>query len=134
MAYRNVLSLALLCLFLALITIAPDKALAKGCMSGSCHQELTTFKYMHGPVAAEMAGAKACVICHQPAGARCTFSKAGRFSLKKKDMCFICHTQGTSTRHSEQEGAGSCLNCHDPHGSNTSASMLRSDYQGSAGK
>ena len=99
----------------------------QGCLSGNCHQALTKVKYMHGPVAAEMAGVKACEMCHVSAGAKCSSNKAGKFRLKSKALCSTCHVKGTGTQHSEKEIKAKCLKCHDPHGSDVSPHMLRAD-------
>lgn len=102
-------------------------AAGQGCLSGACHQALAKPRYLHGPVAAEMAGAKACVMCHLPAGPACTATAKGRFTLKGKEICQACHTKGTGTQHSKSEVEGKCLKCHAPHGSETSRQFLRAD-------
>ena len=100
-------------------------AQAKGCMAGGCHQKLTNVKYMHGPVAAEMAGVKACEICHVPVRSKCSSKKAGKFKLKSKGLCLTCHVKGTGSQHSSGAIAAKCLKCHSPHGSDSSSQMLR---------
>jgi len=97
----------------------------EGCLRGSCHQDLTRVRYLHGPVAAEMAGSKGCVICHEPAGTACTATKAGVFKLKGKNLCLTCHGKGTGSQHTQELVEGKCLQCHDPHGSEISPRMLR---------
>ncbi len=110
-------------LFLGLIILGTeDLALAATCLD-NCHQPLVSTKYLHGPVAAEQAGAKGCIMCHQQSGKACTSNKAGKFTLKKKDMCLLCHKKGTGTQHSATKD--NCLKCHDPHGSETSPFMVR---------
>lgn len=103
------------------------EAAGSGCLSGGCHQSLTKTRYLHGPVAAEMAGAKACVMCHLPAGPACTATTKGSFKLKTKALCQTCHTKGTGTQHSQAEIESKCLKCHAPHGSETSRHFLRGD-------
>lgn len=103
------------------------EAAPSACLNGSCHQGLTKSKYLHGPVAAEMAGAKACVMCHLPAGPACTAGGKGSFKLKGKDICLGCHTKGNGTQHSQSEIESKCLKCHAPHGSDTSRQFLRAD-------
>jgi len=115
------------CLLWLAAPVVRVEAAASVCLNGSCHQGLTTAKYLHGPVAAEMAGAKACVVCHLPAGPGCTATAKGSFKLKAKDICLGCHTKGTSTQHSKSEVEGKCLKCHAPHGSETSRQFLRGD-------
>lgn len=107
--------------------VGQGEAASQGCLSGACHQGLSKFKYLHGPVAAELAGAKACVMCHLPAGPACTTNAKGVFKLKGKDICQSCHTKGTGTQHSQSEVESKCLKCHAPHGSETSRQFLRGD-------
>ncbi len=115
----------LLFFLLSLAVFPSSMAFAKGCMTGSCHQALTKVKYMHGPVAAEMAGVKACEMCHVSIGSKCTPAKAGKFALKNRTLCQICHSKGTGSQHSDAGIAEKCLKCHSPHGSDTSPLMLR---------
>lgn len=103
------------------------EAVGSVCLNGACHQALTKFKYLHGPVAAEMAGAKACVMCHLKAGAACTATAKGVFKLKGKNICQACHIKGTGTQHSQSEVESKCLKCHAPHGSETNRQFLRGD-------
>ena len=127
---HRIVLLCLLSLLFGIGSVATaTKAEAKGCMNGGCHQELTEVKYMHGPVAAEMAGVNACEMCHVPAGARCSSSKGGSYKLKGKGLCAICHSAGTGTQHSDKTIASKCLNCHDPHGSDVSRHMLRANLK-----
>ena len=97
------------------------------CLNGSCHQALTKSKYLHGPVAAEMAGREACTMCHLHAGPECTATKKGSYILRGKDICLICHGKGIGTQHSQVEIESKCLKCHAPHGSETSRQFLRAD-------
>lgn len=96
----------------------------QGCLNGDCHLALTRVRYLHGPVAAEMAGAKGCEICHQPTGEKCTPPRGGSFRTRK-DICTTCHDKGTGSQHSQAEVESRCLSCHNPHGSETSLQMLR---------
>lgn len=116
-------SLVATLLFLTLFLIGDSEAAQ--CLNGSCHANLVKSKYLHGPVAAELAGAKGCVACHIPAGRICSKGKKGAFKpmLKSVRMCQVCHTSGTGTQHSNQNL--DCLRCHDPHGSNKSSSLNR---------
>lgn len=90
------------------------------CLTGDCHRALTSKKYIHGPIAAELAGALGCETCHIPAGKKCSASQAGKFRPLSPPitMCQICHAKGNDTLHTAQET--DCLKCHDPHGSDTS--------------
>ena len=135
MRYAAVLRVEIFCATLFLLVLfSASVASAKGCMTGSCHQSLTKVKYMHGPVAAEMAGVKACVMCHVPAGSTCSAKKGGKFKLKSKDLCQICHVKGTGSQHSSAGVAAKCLKCHSPHGSDNSPQMLRAGVKSSKKK
>lgn len=101
------------------------QVVAAGCLTGNCHQDLAITKYVHGPVAAELAGGMGCVACHVPAGSKCSNGKAGSFkpmttSLK---MCQLCHSRGTGSNHTAEKI--DCLKCHDPHGSNSGPELKR---------
>lgn len=104
--------------------VLPVSALAAGCLSDGCHQDMTKFKHMHGPIGAEMAGVQACIMCHTPAGPTCTPTLAGKFKIKAKDICQTCHVKGANSQHANT--STNCLKCHNSHGSNTSPYMLRS--------
>ena len=120
----------LLTLFFGAVSLAnAGIVLAKGCMDGGCHQELTRVKYMHGPVAAELAGVNGCEMCHVPAGAKCSPGKGGKYQTKGKGLCVTCHVKGTGTQHSAKEIESKCLKCHDPHGSIVSRHMLRANVK-----
>jgi hypothetical protein len=127
--HRIVLICLLSLLFVVGSAATAAKVEAKGCMNGGCHQELIRVKYMHGPVAAEMAGVNACEMCHVPAGAKCSSSKGGSYKLKGKGLCATCHSAGTGTQHSDKAIASKCLKCHDPHGSDVSRHMLRANLK-----
>lgn len=116
----------MLLVFLVIVTGTVAEAVAKGCMAGGCHQELVQVKYMHGPVAAEMAGVNGCEMCHVPGGVKCSVQRAGSYVLKGKGLCETCHVKGAGTQHSAAEIETQCLQCHDPHGSDFSRYMLRS--------
>ncbi len=105
--------------------MVPGGAAAKTCIAGGCHKALVSPKFLHGPVAAEEAGAVGCASCHVPAGAACAPGKAGKFQLKTKHdrLCLLCHERGTATQHTKTRG--NCLSCHTPHGSEQSPSLLR---------
>jgi len=115
-------------LLLALIGLPGRGEAAKSaCLNGTCHQSLTKTKYLHGPVAAEMAGKEACTMCHLHAGPDCTATRKGSYILRGKDMCLACHAKGNGTQHSQAEIETKCLKCHTPHGSDTSRQFLRAD-------
>lgn len=97
----------------------------QSCLRNGCHHKLTEFRYLHGPVAAEIGGGTGCVICHQPAGPGCTPTRAGHFRIKVKGMCDTCHGKVTGSAHTRSGAEAKCLKCHNPHGSDTSPNMLR---------
>ncbi|GAB4335426.1 MAG: hypothetical protein Kow0089_05130 [Desulfobulbaceae bacterium] len=109
---------------LASIVLAGETE-AASCLTGSCHRELTAKKYVHGPVAAEQAGARGCVACHVPAGRACTAQRGGAFKplAPATRMCQTCHSRGTGTQHSIRRI--DCLKCHDPHGSDKNPELKR---------
>jgi len=98
----------------------------QGCLNGDCHREMIRARYLHGPVAAEMAGAKGCEICHRPIGDKCTPTKGGSFQTAVKNICTTCHGKGTGSQHTQAAVESRCIECHDPHGSETSPQLLRS--------
>ena len=116
-----------LTVFFVIFSVTVDEAIAKGCMNGGCHQGLTKVKYMHGPVAAEMAGANGCEMCHVSSGVKCSVGRGGSYNIKTKGLCVTCHAKGTGTRHSDKEIESKCLKCHYPHGSDISRHMLRAN-------
>ena len=126
------------CRALALVGIVTlslaTESFAKGCMSGACHQQFAQLRYMHGPVAAEMAGAEGCVMCHLPDGPACSAEKSGKFKLKTKDICFACHGKGTGTQHTQSHIEDKCLGCHSPHGSDDSPEMVRAGVKQNQGR
>ena len=119
--------LVVVCLLGLFAMVGRGEAASSLCLNGACHQALTKPKYLHGPVAAELAGAKACVMCHLAAGPACTATSKGSFKLKGKDICLTCHTKGAGTQHSQGQIESKCLKCHAPHGSETSRQFLRAD-------
>ena len=125
MSQRYFLFPVILIFMSAFSLLDPAAAVAKGCLNASCHQDLVQVRYVHGPVAAEMAGVDGCVMCHLPSGSSCTSTMAGKFTLKGKDICLVCHEKGVGTQHTESEVESKCLTCHVPHGSDLSPQMLR---------
>ncbi|TLN08511.1 hypothetical protein FDZ71_10365 [bacterium] len=112
-------------LYLAVATIfLAGAALAATCIDGGCHKYQVSYKFLHGPLAAEELGAGGCVSCHVPKGAPCTKKDAGIFEYadKKSDLCTYCHNKSTSTTHLDHND--DCLSCHSPHGSNKDGKML----------
>ena len=101
------------------------EAEASKCFTGNCHADLGKTKYLHGPIAAEKAGAQGCITCHVPAGKPCTKKGKGVYKILAPAslVCQICHTRGTGTQHSMKKI--DCLKCHDPHGSDKSAALNR---------
>ena len=112
-------------LIIMLATILPGESEAASCLTGDCHKFLSKTKYLHGPVAAEMAGTQGCVACHVPAGKSCSSGKKGAFKplAPASQMCKLCHARGTGTQHSTKKI--DCLKCHDPHGSDKRPELTR---------
>lgn len=110
---------------LLLTTPSLNNAIAGTCLTGDCHNGLTDQRYLHGPVAAEQAGAMGCIACHFPTEKKCTKTEKGVFKelAKSTIMCQTCHAKGTDSLHSAKDL--DCLECHDPHGSNTSPIFKR---------
>lgn len=98
---------------------------ASTCLTGGCHDQIISHKYIHGPVAAEQAGVMGCVTCHIPGEKKCSANSAGNFKpmADSSTMCQMCHSKGNDTLHSAENI--DCLQCHDPHGSETSAVFER---------
>ena len=107
------------------LTVGAAGVWAGSCIAGGCHGQMVSLKFLHGPVAAEEAGAEGCVSCHEPTGSLCTARKAGAYKLKtqKDRLCMLCHERGTGTQHTRTRGQ--CLGCHSPHGSEESAKLLK---------
>ncbi len=105
---------------LAAVLYFSAPSLAGSCLEGGCHGDIGGYKYLHGPLAMELAGAEGCVNCHQPAGAPCTAAKGGQYKFAETDekLCVICHDKSESPRHVGVETG--CVDCHSPHGSNDS--------------
>ncbi len=120
MSFRLALSTVCICALLWSV-----QAGAATCLTGSCHQALFSYKYVHGPIAAEQAGVKGCVACHVPAGKKCTPDKAGSFKpmAPPDKMCKLCHSRGNGSQHTAKKI--NCLKCHDPHGSDSGTDLKR---------
>jgi len=123
--FANMLVKSVTIAIFLLATVLTGESQATSCLNGSCHKPLTATKHLHGPVAAEMAGAKGCVTCHVPAGTSCSTGKKGVFKPLSPAglICKICHLRGTGTQHSVKKI--NCLKCHDPHGSDKNAKLTR---------
>ncbi len=99
-------------------TTRPDYAVASAdCVSARCHAGLKSYKYVHGPIAAN-----ACEVCHELKDAR-----THTFTLIRPGaaMCTYCHdfsTAGKPVVH-KPVALGECTACHDPHGGATPALM-----------
>lgn len=116
----------LIILFLAVL-LPPTHGQAATCLTGGCHSALAARKHLHGPIAAEQIGGQGCVACHVPDGPACSRFAGGRFKPlpAAAEMCRFCHTQGSSTAHTDENS--DCLNCHDPHGADSGPEFLRPD-------
>ena len=84
-----------------------------------CHDDVTTRRVMHGPVAAGR-----CSTCHvvgTASGRRRVVLKGGASRLNTATLCITCHEDIADRlkqphRHAPV-AAGHCTACHDPHGS-----------------
>ncbi len=116
---------ALLTIILAAWVLGPLSASGGTCVTGGCHKDILASKFLHGPVAAEEAGAEGCASCHVPSGAPCTATRAGQYAFKTKEdrLCLLCHDRGTGSQHTRSRAG--CLTCHAPHGSEESYKMMR---------
>ncbi len=89
-----------------------------GCVTPECHANVTAYKVLHGPVAANT-----CDACH-----KLTSAKAHTFELKrqKAELCTYCHEFDTGVMPVVHKPviAGECLGCHNPHGG-TNNDMVR---------
>ena len=123
MKYRVWLMLG--CTLLVTSALLPRPAAGGNCIGGSCHEAIVSQAFLHGPVAAEEAGAEGCVSCHVPEGPKCTPAKGGKFAFKTKEdrLCLLCHERGTGTEHTKARTR--CLSCHSPHGSQASSTLMR---------
>lgn len=105
---------------------APVSAAVGTCISGGCHKAISSFAYLHGPVAAEETGkGEGCASCHVPTGSPCTATKGGKYVFKTKEerLCLLCHERGTGTKHTAAKTK--CLSCHSPHGSKSGYTLMR---------
>jgi len=111
--------------FCLLSLFLSSQIVAAECLTDQCHQNLAATKYIHGPVAAELAGGMGCVACHVPAGEKCSASKGGSFKpmISALQMCQLCHLRGTGSQHTSEKIE--CLKCHDPHGSDSGHELKR---------
>ncbi len=82
-----------------------------GCVSGKCHADMGTKKWVHGPV-----GAGICTVCHTPLE-----GKDHEFVLAadKQELCFNCHETSRDMMLEDHVhtpvAEGKCISCHDPH-------------------
>jgi predicted CXXCH cytochrome family protein len=83
-----------------------------------CHGELTSVKYLHGPL-----GGGVCFVCHDPDSAPSSF--APRFD-GGRELCFGCHDEAKKNFEKIQRKETyfhcavrdfPCTTCHNPHGS-----------------
>ena len=102
---------------------------SQSCLGLGCHLAISSLRYLHGPVAAEIAGAKGCEVCHVPTDNKCTSTRGGIFHPNFQYTCTTCHDKGTGTMHTQEKVESRCIMCHNPHGSDSSPQMLRTGYE-----
>ncbi len=79
----------------------------EGCVTGKCHSNMGTDKFIHGPTAAGD-----CLFCHQKIGNH--KFKATPDPVSK--LCYKCHDRMDSAAHVHPPvKAGACTACHSPH-------------------
>ena len=117
-------------LFLTVLLLLPQIALAGSCSTKECHGRMTEHKYMHSPAAKEE-----CLKCHEevsgsqaakgPAAIHPTANGA-EFTLIKKGeaLCLQCHDSMADKYEHGPAAAGACTSCHSPHGSDQKAFLL----------
>ncbi len=107
------------------LALAATTALAASCVDNGCHQTQMSYKYLHGPLAAEEAGMDGCNMCHVPEGAPCTASRSGSYKMaySRDALCISCHEKSESPSHVGR--VKGCIKCHSSHGSNKDSMMLR---------
>ncbi|MBI5026766.1 MAG: hypothetical protein HZC12_08615 [Nitrospirae bacterium] len=83
-------------------------------MCFTCHNKITSFKNVHGPVSVW-----GCLNCHNPE------SSPNKYSVKTpvRDICFTCHfvqkeDWATKKYTHGPTATGKCTICHNPHASN----------------
>lgn len=82
-----------------------------GCVTSSCHADMGTKEFVHGPV-----GAKICTVCHVKQGGQ---DHEFKLYLEKEELCLACHEAKRDMMLEEHLHSpvadGNCVGCHDPH-------------------
>lgn len=121
---QNVLrGLLTICFLAALFTPAGARA-SEGCLTSSCHTQISEAAFAHGPVAAGQ-----CMVCHEGDPKLHPEGDGAEFDLMvgaAKGLCLECHTDFAArkldqTLHFKVD----CAECHSPHGGNTSVFVER---------
>jgi predicted CXXCH cytochrome family protein len=115
---RRILLIALIGGALTMCRMAPPPALAPSrpsasCVSGRCHREIATKRYIHGPI-----GFGSCEVCH-PVSDWPTGKHPVIITETHGDRCLFCHEEAkgfTTMKYKHTLVArGECTACHDPH-------------------
>ncbi len=78
-----------------------------GCVTGKCHSNMGTDKFVHGPVAAGE-----CQFCHKETGKH----KFAPIPNPASQLCYSCHDRKDNLKHVHPPvKAGKCTACHSPH-------------------
>ncbi|MBC8553839.1 MAG: hypothetical protein H8D23_29870 [Candidatus Brocadiales bacterium] len=89
----------------------------------SCHKSVTSYKYVHGPVAVW-----SCLFCHDP-------ETEPVYSVKKPDteVCFSCHVEQKNEWVNSKYihgplTMGNCSICHNPHASDNLFNLIKPSW------
>ncbi len=115
---RKILLVAPLAGLLTMCQMSPPRAIPPSrspasCVSGRCHPEVATKRYIHGPI-----GSGSCEVCH-PVSQWTSGRHPTILTERHGDRCIFCHEEAkgfTSMKHKHTlVSRGECIACHDPH-------------------
>ena len=100
-----------------------EKILAKTSTCYSCHKNIASYPFVHGPVAVW-----SCLSCHDPV-------TEPKYSVKKPDAksCYSCHVGQKEERLTKKYrhgpvNTGMCTICHNPHASEDPFFLVKSTW------
>lgn len=100
-----------------------EKKLAKTSTCYSCHKNIASYPFVHGPVAVW-----SCLSCHDPV-------TEPKYSVRKPDTksCYSCHKEQKEERLSKKYlhgpvNTGMCTICHNPHASEDPFFLVKSTW------
>ncbi len=92
---------------------APRPFTTVSCISGKCHREIATKRYIHGPI-----GSGSCDTCHRVSQWK-TGQHPSLLTDASGEKCLFCHEEVkvlTQMKHRHTPVAnGECISCHEPH-------------------